>query len=166
MTTIENDTQHDHLSPAEMARRCSVSVDTLRYYEREGLLTSIERTSGGQRRYGADDVAWVQILRCLRTTALPIREMKRFAELVRRGDEAIPERAELLRAHRRDVEAQIAALHEALETIDHKIAAYSAILENTPEVDHVPTTSPTLRGKGIRREVSDLTSTEEDDADR
>lgn len=138
------------LSPSEMAERCEISIDTLRYYEREGLLESIERTTGGQRRYSEDDVAWVQILRCLRTTALPVREMKRFAELVRQGDSAIAERSHLLKEHRADVVAQIAALHDALTTIDHKIATYSAALDGIPEVDTVPETSPTLRGTGIR----------------
>lgn len=154
MAMTENDRAAEYLSPAEMAERCSVSIDTLRYYEREGLLTAVERTAGGQRRYGSADVAWVQILRCLRTTALPIREMKRFAELVRRGDEAIPERAELLRAHRKDVVQQIAALQDALETIDHKIATYSAIVDGIPEVADVPDTNPTLGGKGVRRDSS------------
>ena len=140
----------EQLSPAEMAERCGISIDTLRYYEREGLLDTIERTAGGQRRYSSSDVAWVMILRCLRTTALPIREMKRFAELVRQGDEAIPERAQLLREHRAEVVDQIAALQEALDTIDHKIATYAAILESTPVVDTLSDTTPTLGGKGAR----------------
>lgn len=139
-----------HFSPAEMAERCEISIDTLRYYEREGLLESIERTAGGQRRYNENDVSWVQILRCLRATALPIREMKRFADLVRQGDSAIAERSRLLTEHRGDVVAQIGALHNALETIDHKIATYSTILEGVPEVDHMPETTPTLGGKGVR----------------
>lgn len=137
-------------APAEMADRCGISIDTLRYYEREGLLDDIERTPGGQRRYSDGDVAWVMILRCLRTTALPIREMKRFAELVRQGDVAIPERAELLRTHRADVVVQITALQEALDTIDHKIATYSAILAHTPPVDELSDANPTLGGKGVR----------------
>lgn len=160
MTSIENETpdRTNTLAPAEMASRCEISIDTLRYYEREGLLESIERTSGGQRRYTEDDVAWVQILRCLRTTALPIREMKRFAELVRQGDSAIAERSHLLIEHRADVVAQISALHEALDTIDHKIAAYSAILDGTPDVDHIGDTSLTLGGKGVRSAQEQLRS--------
>lgn len=58
------------LTPAEMADACEVSIDTLRYYEKEGLLEPVERTSGGQRRYNADDVAWVHVLRCLPVTAI------------------------------------------------------------------------------------------------
>lgn len=154
MTAIEREQMSERLSPAEMAERCDVSVDTLRYYEREGLLSPIERTAGGQRRYGPEDVGWVQVLRCLRATALPIREMKEFAALMRRGDEAIPERAKLLRVHRENVLVQIKELHDALETIDHKIEVYSAILDESPEVKSPPITTPTLGGKGVRRTTS------------
>lgn len=125
-------TEAPHLSPAEMAAACDVTVDTLRYYEREGLLDTIERSSGGQRRYTAHDVAWVQLLRCLRVTALPIREMRRFAELMRLGDAAIPERVELLEEHRRSVVEQIDELHAALARIDEKLATYGRILDAAP----------------------------------
>ncbi len=139
------------LSPAEMADATGVSVDTLRYYEREGLLDPIERTSGGRRRYSTDDVAWVEVLRCLRVTAMPVREMRRFAELVRAGDSGIPERLELLREHRADVVRQVAALADALAMIDHKIDWYSQSLASTPPVDtNGVTTTPTLRGRGAR----------------
>jgi DNA-binding transcriptional MerR regulator len=117
--------QSNGLTPSEMAAHCGVTVDTLRYYEREGLLDLIDRTDGGQRRYSTDDVAWVSILRCLRVTAMPIRDMRRFAELVRAGDSAIPGRLELLATHRATVIRQLDELNVALEMIDHKIDAYS-----------------------------------------
>ena len=115
------------LTPGDMAGACGVSIDTLRYYEREGLLDPISRTGGGQRRYNAHDVAWVEILRCLRVTALPIREMRRFAELVRAGDDGIPERLALLQRHRTSVLAQIVELQRALSVVDHKIEIYSQL---------------------------------------
>lgn len=141
------------LSPMEMADECGVSTETLRYYEREGLLEPVSRNDGNQRRYGADDVAWVGVLRCLRVTAMPIREMKRFAELVRLGDEGMAERVELLRSHREEVLVQRAALDDALEVIDHKIEVYTETLDETPGVDtHGITTTPTIGGRGARRE--------------
>ncbi len=139
------------LTPAEMADECGVSIDTLRYYEKEGLLDGIERTPTGQRRYSADDAAWVRMLRCLRVTAMPIREMREFAELVRRGDDAIPERLAILQRHRDDVTAKIDELHHAIERIDEKIAAYSTVTSTTPEADPEPgARRPTLDGKGAR----------------
>lgn len=139
------------LSPAEMADATGVSVDTLHYYEREGLLDPITRTSGGQRRYSSEDVAWVEVLRCLRVTAMPVREMRRFAELVRAGDSGVPERLALLREHRANVVRQLAELTDALTMIDHKIDWYSQSLASTPPVDtNGVTTTPTLRGRGAR----------------
>ncbi len=142
---------NEFLTPAEMAAACSVSVDTLRYYEREGLLDDIARTSGGQRQYSSNDVAWVQVLRCLRATAMPIREMRAFAELVREGEAALADRLDLLANHRKRIVDQVAVLHDALELVDHKIEAYTAVLAGTPKVENAgQTRNPTLDGKGIR----------------
>ncbi|MDQ1288771.1 MAG: hypothetical protein QG622_2337 [Actinomycetota bacterium] len=139
------------LSPSEMARACGVSLDTLRYYEREGLLTGIGRTDGGQRRYTADDVAWVQVLRCLRVTAMPVRDMRRFAELVRAGDASIPERVEVLTRHRQAVVRQLEELGDALSMIDHKLEVYGAPTSGIPDAETGGvTTTPTLHGQGAR----------------
>jgi DNA-binding transcriptional MerR regulator len=146
------DTMTDEfLAPGEMADACGVSIDTLRYCEKEGLLEPVVRTDAGQRRYSADDAAWVRVLRCLRVTAMPIREMREFAELVRRGDDAIPDRLDILQRHRGDVVAKIDELHHALEVIDEKIAAYSNASGATPHAEAEPAAPrPTLDGKGVR----------------
>lgn len=151
MTALHRADADVTLSPAEMADACGVPLDTLRYYEKEGLLRGVARTSGGQRRYRPEDVAWVQVLRCLRVTALPIREMRRFAELVAAGDAGIPERVALLGRHREDVVRRIGELQDALAVIDHKLAAYGAPTTATPTVDTGGvTTTPTLDGRGAR----------------
>ena len=69
-------------SPGQVAEQTGFSLDTLRYYERIGLLDGIERNSGGQRVFTEGDVAWLRILRCLRDTGMPIQRMVRYAELV------------------------------------------------------------------------------------
>jgi DNA-binding transcriptional MerR regulator len=139
------------LSPSEMADACDVSLDTLRYYEREGLLRDVARSSGGQRRYRPGDVAWVQVLRCLRVTALPIRDMRRFADLVAEGDSGIPGRVALLTQHREDVVRRIGELQDALSVIDHKLAAYGRPTPDTPPADTGGVAStPTLGGQGVR----------------
>ncbi len=141
----------DDLAPAQMAEACGVSVDTLRYYEHEGLLDHVDRTDTGQRRYSADDVAWVRVLRCLRVTAMPIRQMKAFADLVRRGDDAIEQRLELLREHRTIVERKQTELDHALKVIEEKIATYSVIIDGTPSAStNIDQPRPTINGKGIR----------------
>jgi DNA-binding transcriptional MerR regulator len=94
------------LTPAEAAERSGFSLDTLRYYERIGLLTSITRATSGHRRFTPEDIGWLGILRCLRDTGMPIADMRRYAELARtEGPESLLGRIELLerqRTHLRD----------------------------------------------------------------
>ncbi len=111
-------------SPGQVAEQTGFSLDTLRYYERIGLLDGIERNSGGQRVFTDDDVAWLRILRCLRDTGMPIQRMVRYAELARGGDETIAERLDVLREHDRDIDEKIAHLLREQEHIRGKIAYY------------------------------------------
>ena len=115
----------ESLPPSEMAARTGVSIDTLRYYEREGLIAPVARADSGHRRYSTDDVLWVQVLRCLRDTGMSIEQLRHYCELGQQGDRTESERRALLMAHRAGVEAQIAARHEALRLIDHKLTFYA-----------------------------------------
>ncbi|MGH3759416.1 MerR family transcriptional regulator [Actinophytocola sp.] len=117
-------------SPGQVAERTGFSIDTLRYYERIGLLDDIERNPGGQRVFTEDDVSWLMILRCLRETGMPIQRMVRFAELARDGESTIPDRIELLEEHDRDVDAKIAQLREEQEHIRGKIGYYRGVLRD------------------------------------
>jgi DNA-binding transcriptional MerR regulator len=113
------------VSIAEAARRSGVSVHTLRYYERAGLVVSpVDRTSGGRRRYRHIDLRWIKICTKLRATGMPIKSIRRYAELVAAGPGNEQERLELLEAHRAEVLARLAELQENLEVIDHKIDVY------------------------------------------
>ena len=113
------------LSIAEAARRTGVSVHTLRYYERAGLVvTPVDRTGGGQRRYHELDLKWIVVCTKLRATGMPIRSVRRYAELVAAGHGNEPERLALLEDHRAAVTARLAEIQENLELIDHKIDVY------------------------------------------
>jgi len=113
------------LSIAEAARRTGVSVHTLRYYERAGLVvTAVDRTAGGRRRYHQLDLDWIVICTRLRTTGMPIRTIRRYAELVSAGPGNEQERLALLEAHRAEVTARLARTRENLKLIDHKIDVY------------------------------------------
>ena len=113
------------LSIAEAARRTGVSVHTLRYYERAGLvITTVDRTDGGRRRYRQLDLDWITVCTRLRATGMPIRTIRRYAQLVSAGPGNEQERLALLEAHRADVTARLAELQEHLELIDHKIGVY------------------------------------------
>ena len=114
---------------AEAARRTGVSVHTLRYYERAGLVvTPVGRTSGGRRRYRELDLKWIVICTKLRATGMPISGICRYAELVAAGPGNEKERLALLESHREDVLAQLAEIQENLKIIDHKIDVYRGSL--------------------------------------
>ena len=113
------------LTIAEAARRTGVSVHTLRYYERAGLVVSpVERTHSGRRRYQQEDLYWISICTKLRATGMPIRTIRRYAELVCAGPGNEAERLALLEAHRADVTARLAEIAENLRLIDRKINVY------------------------------------------
>ena len=116
------------LTIAEMAERTGVSAHTLRYYERIGLL-SVARDAAGYRTYNSRDYARVVFLNRLRMTGMSIRDLQRYIALVAEGDASVPERLQMMLAHRDAVRTQIQELTFALDTIDFKIAAYGGRAE-------------------------------------
>jgi DNA-binding transcriptional MerR regulator len=113
------------ISIAEAARRTGVSVHTLRYYERAGLVvTTVDRNAAGRRRYQQLDLDWIKVCTKLRATGMPIRAIRRYAELVSTGRGNEQERLALLEAHRAEVVAKIDELNENLRLIDHKLDVY------------------------------------------
>ena len=120
------------LTIAEAAEQTGLTAHTLRYYERDGLmLSSPERSASGHRRYSEQDLSWIQLITRLRSTGMPIRDVRRYAALVRAGDGNEAERLALLKAHRERVEAQLAEVNGHLRAIDHKIGIYEGKLENS-----------------------------------
>ncbi|MFE3453311.1 MerR family transcriptional regulator [Nonomuraea sp. NPDC059194] len=115
-------------TPAEVVEETGFSLDTLRYYEKIGLLDPIDRNAAGQRRFSEEDVGWLGTIRCLRDTGMPIAEMLRFAELVRAGDHTIADRIALLEEHDARVRGQIDNLIERQRYIRHKISYYRSVL--------------------------------------
>jgi DNA-binding transcriptional MerR regulator len=111
-------------TPAETARRSGFTLDTLRYYEKIGLLADIGRTSGGQRVFTDDDLGWLDILRCLRETGMPIAQMCTYAELCRAGVDTETERLTLLRRHAVRVEEQMRLLSTQHDHLQEKIRHY------------------------------------------
>src|SRR5690348_2913676 len=87
------------LTVGEAAAKVGLSVHTLRWYEQEGLVAPVGRDAAGRRRYSPDDLDWLQLLTRLRGTGMPVREMRRYAELVRSGDATVTERLRLFDEH-------------------------------------------------------------------
>ena len=116
----------DLLSPAEVVERSGFSIDTLRYYERIGLLDRIARSAGGRRQFNEDHLEWLGVLRCLRDTGMPIAEMRRYASSAREGDRTLEERLALLTEHAGRVQHTIDELLCQQEHLNEKIAWYQA----------------------------------------
>jgi DNA-binding transcriptional MerR regulator len=127
----------DYYTPGEIAERFDLTLDTLRYYEKAGLLRRVERAPSGHRRYRTDDVELLHLIRCLRDTDMPIARLREFAELVRSGDHTIPERLEVLQEHKNRLDARIAELVDRQGAIEHKIDYYLGVLsERAVETAH------------------------------
>jgi DNA-binding transcriptional MerR regulator len=110
----------------DVARLSGVSIDTLRYYDRAGLLGAVHRDGGGRRVFDRDTLGLLDVVLRLRRTGMPVEEVGRFVELVRLGDAERAGRLELLRAHRRRVLEQLDQLQGDLTVIEWKIAVYQA----------------------------------------
>ncbi|WP_371476740.1 MerR family transcriptional regulator [Kitasatospora sp. NBC_00315] len=121
----------DMLSPAEVVKRSGFSIDTLRYYERIGLLDRITRSTGGRRQFNEDHVEWLGVLRCLRDTGMPIAEMRRYTAAAREGDRTLEERLALLTGHAAQVQHTLAELLRQQTHLNEKIAWYQAQIDIT-----------------------------------
>jgi DNA-binding transcriptional MerR regulator len=131
------------------AAETGLSADTLRYYERIGILPGIARSESGHRRFSEGDLGWIRLVQCLRATGMSIEDLHRYAELMQKGDSTAPERLRLLEDHRQRIKHEIVELATALELVERKIAGYAEIAGGT--VADPPEGRPTMRGRGARR---------------
>jgi DNA-binding transcriptional MerR regulator len=116
-----------HLSIDEVAKRTGLTAHTLRYYERIGLIAPVGRAAGGQRRYAASDLAWIEFLLRLRSTHMPIGKMLAFAKLRGAGDSTAGERRQILEQHLTEVLAEIEAMRQTAATLQWKVEHYRAL---------------------------------------
>jgi DNA-binding transcriptional MerR regulator len=114
-------------SIAEAARRSGLSIDTLRYYERIKLVDPPARDAAGRRAYSDDDLSWLVFLTKLRTTGMPIKMMREYAQLRWHGDASAPRRMGILVEQRNSVRSRIAELQSCLDVLDYKIENYDRI---------------------------------------
>ncbi|MGH3313539.1 MAG: MerR family transcriptional regulator [Streptomyces sp.] len=122
MTTSER-----YVSIGEAARQSGLTVDTLRYYDREGLLGELPRDTGGRRRFDADALGLLHVLVALRRTGMPIEAVREFSRHARSGNDATrAARLALLRSHGERVRADLRQLQADLELIEWKVGAYTA----------------------------------------
>ena len=115
-------------SIGDFSKLTGLSIHTLRYYEHEGLITP-ERNSSNRRRYSDKDLIWIEFIKRLKDTGMPIKEIKHYAKLRAAGDPTIFERMEMLVQHRQTLNQQIAMLQEHKIKLDEKIEFYRKEIE-------------------------------------
>ncbi|MFD6399766.1 MerR family transcriptional regulator [Nocardia sp. NPDC060249] len=120
------DDEHERprYSIGQAADRSGLSRDTLRWYERIGLMGYVGRDHTGNRRFSDRDLEWLALIARLRLTGMPVADMIRYAELVRAGEQTYPARLEMFRQTRSDVLDKIAELQQTVAVLDYKIAVY------------------------------------------
>jgi DNA-binding transcriptional MerR regulator len=110
------------LTIQQVAQQTGLRIDTLRYYERIGLLEPVGRAQNGHRRYTQHDLAWIDLLLRLRDTGMPRAQMVRFAELRRQGSATLTERRLMLEQHQHSLQQRMQELEQHMATLQHKIA--------------------------------------------
>lgn len=124
-----------YLGISEVAESTGFSLDTLRWYEREGLLPQVERDSSRRRRYSPRDVALLRTLARLRRTGMPTREMREFTRLVTEGAATHDQRLALLAAHQERIVARLAQMQDDLAVLEKKAEHYRYLIEQGLDCD-------------------------------
>ncbi len=120
---------------AEVSERYGISPDTLRYYERIGLILPVNRNDIGIRDYTEIDLKRVEFIKCMRSAGLPIEALIEYVGLVQQGDRTIVARKEILKEQREQLAARIAEMQKTLDLLDYKIEVYEkAVLKKEKEL--------------------------------
>ena len=108
----------------EVCRKFDVSADTLRYYERVGVIPEVRRTAGGIRDYSEEDIKWVETAICFRSARMPIDLLIEYVRLYRKGDDTLRDRLELLIEAKKRILDERKKYDDALAKLDYKISKY------------------------------------------
>lgn len=114
---------------SEVSKKYGLSQDTLRYYERVGVIPKVHRTEGGLRDYSEEDCGWVELVKCMRSAGLPVEMLIEYVRLTQAGDATIPERRQLLVEQRKQLEQQLQVIQDTIGRLDYKISRYDEAME-------------------------------------
>lgn len=117
------------MSIKEVCEKYGISPDTLRYYEKTGVIPEVHRTEGGRRDYREQDLGWVENAICMRSAGLSVEAIARYVKLYQEGDETIPARLYLLLGQREEIMKQKALMEATLERLEYKISRYRQAVE-------------------------------------
>ncbi|KAF6626732.1 MerR family transcriptional regulator [Paenibacillus sp. LX16] len=123
-------------SISEVAKELNLTAYTLRYYDKEGLMPFVERTSSGTRLFKESDIDALKIIECLKSTGMPIKEIKNFIDWCSGGDSTLQQRYDMFMERKATVEAQMEELKKTMEVIEHKCSYYKTALKAGTENIH------------------------------
>lgn len=113
----------------EVSKKFGITMDTLRYYERVGMIPPVTRSASGHRDYQKDDLNWVGLAICMRSAGLPVEGIALYVKLFREGNSTISERHQLLINQKKRLLDQRNQIDETIERLDKKIARYEIAVE-------------------------------------
>ena len=121
---------------SQVAKKMGVTVPTLRYYDKEGLLPFVDKKPDGTRVFKDEDFQGLAIITCMKNSGLQIKDIKKYMDLCQEGDSSLQERLEIFFERKEAVQKQIEELNKVMETINHKIWYYETAIEAGTEAVH------------------------------
>ena len=130
---IKKDKGSENLLISEVSQKMEISIDTLRYYEKIGIIPQISRTNGGVRNYTEDDLNWINLAKCMRQSGLSIEALAHYLELFQQGEDTQAERLAILSEQRETVLNTIQQMNDTLALLNKKIDNYETVLKPREE---------------------------------
>ena len=125
-----------NLTIGEVAKRTELSIDTLRYYDKEGLLPFVSRDQNGRRIFKQTDLNYLEVIKCLKISGIPVKEIKQFMEWCVEGDQTLPQRRDFFNEKEAKLEAEIQRMKEMLAFLQWKKWYYQTACEAGTESIH------------------------------
>ena len=134
----------------EMAKLLGVAASTLRYYDKEGLLPFVERSSGGIRMFRESDIEWLQVIGCMKKAGMSIKDIRQYIEMALQGDDTIDLRLAMFRRQQEVLKQQMAELQHTMEMVDYKCWYYETAIKDGNE-DAINAMLPDKLPKNIQK---------------
>lgn len=120
----------------QVAERMGVTIPTLRYYDKEGLLPFVDKKENGTRVFKEEDFEGLKIIECMKNSGMPIKDIKKYMDMCMAGDSTLNERLQVFYQRKEIVKQQLEELNKVMEVIEHKIWYYNTAIEAGTEAIH------------------------------
>ncbi|MBB6732819.1 MerR family transcriptional regulator [Cohnella zeiphila] len=128
---------NEEFTIGQVAEKTGLSIHTIRYYEKEGILPIIKRNKSGTRIFEYEDIQWINLLNCLRNTGMPIAQLKEYADLTLEGDQTGEKRLEILKKQKEKIEEQVNTLKSHIDLLNLQMEWYPRLKKVNIQFDHV-----------------------------